>query len=514
MARGFGERVTCSSWTQRGLRRGEQRGVEAVSEPVAVLVNPDVELLDASLAELAREVARLGRRADPGAARAAARRHRARTPCTRCPASRPTSRARWCRRRPPAPLGRCSRHGAPRGRGGWAGRWAAASWRARETLRRLGPFDERIFLYAEDLDLGLRAGAAGVETWFWPAARVLHKRAHSSDRAFGGEAFELLAHERRQVIARRRGRAGRRLDDAAQTATFATRFALKRLLREARRARAPSAGDDQPPAAPAARLRGRLSRPAARAARAARRASWRHAGAPPDAARAASRRGARPAGSGQHHQRPQAVLDAARERDARGLEEVARGNRDLDGPARRGARAGRRSPGRTRTRRSSAGTRSRAGSRPRRRGSRCGTRRSRARKARFSIQVRKRLPTHFQRGMPPAIASSSSSREPITTSALAALDRAHHLARRAPGRTGCRRAPSRRRRRRRGWPARNTSSGSRRSRGCPGGGSPRSPRGAPRRSCRRGWRRPPAARGRPRRPGSPSRPSGSSRDAL
>ena len=39
------------------------------------------------------------------------------------------------------------------------------------------------------------------------------------------------------------------------------------------------------------------------------------------------------------------------------------------------------------------------------------------RKARFSAQVRKRLPTHFQRGIPPAIASSSSRREPITTSA-------------------------------------------------------------------------------------------------
>ena len=100
-----------------------------------------------------------------------------------------------------------------------------------ETLRRLGPFDERIFLYAEDLDLGLRAGDAGVETWFWPAARVLHKRAHSSERAFGGEPFELLAHERRQVIARRRGERAARLDDAAQLATFATRFALRKVLR-------------------------------------------------------------------------------------------------------------------------------------------------------------------------------------------------------------------------------------------------------------------------------------------
>ena len=41
-------------------------------------------------------------------------------------------------------------------------------------------------------------------------------------------------------------------------------------------------------------------------------------------------------------------------------------------------------------------------------------------KARFSTAVSARLPTHFQRGMPPAIVSSSSSREPITTSAIPA----------------------------------------------------------------------------------------------
>ena len=51
----------------------------------------------------------------------------------------------------------------------------------------------------------------------------------------------------------------------------------------------------------------------------------------------------------------------------------------------------------------------------------------RAPKARFSIPVSKRLPTHFQRGIPPAIASSSSSREPITTSASPAWIGAHHL---------------------------------------------------------------------------------------
>ncbi len=71
-----------------------------------------------------------------------------------------------------------------------------------DTLRRLGPFDERIFLYGEDLDLGLRAADAGVETWFRPDARVLHHRARSSGRAFGGEPFDLLATQRRAVVTR------------------------------------------------------------------------------------------------------------------------------------------------------------------------------------------------------------------------------------------------------------------------------------------------------------------------
>ena len=35
-------------------------------------------------------------------------------------------------------------------------------------------------MYGEDLELGLRAARAGVETWFWPGARVVHHRAHSS----------------------------------------------------------------------------------------------------------------------------------------------------------------------------------------------------------------------------------------------------------------------------------------------------------------------------------------------
>jgi N-acetylglucosaminyl-diphospho-decaprenol L-rhamnosyltransferase len=99
-----------------------------------------------------------------------------------------------------------------------------------ETLQRLGPFDPRVFLYAEDLDLGLRATDAGIETWFWPGARVLHHGGHSTRRAFDGEPFELLARRRREVVRKWRGSRRQEVDDALQLTTFANRMAIKGLL--------------------------------------------------------------------------------------------------------------------------------------------------------------------------------------------------------------------------------------------------------------------------------------------
>jgi N-acetylglucosaminyl-diphospho-decaprenol L-rhamnosyltransferase len=96
--------------------------------------------------------------------------------------------------------------------------------------RRLGPFDPEIFLYAEDLDLGLRAREADIETWFWPLARVVHHQSHATIKAFGGEPFERLARQRHDVVARRLGERAAARDDALQALTFANRVALKRLL--------------------------------------------------------------------------------------------------------------------------------------------------------------------------------------------------------------------------------------------------------------------------------------------
>jgi N-acetylglucosaminyl-diphospho-decaprenol L-rhamnosyltransferase len=103
--------------------------------------------------------------------------------------------------------------------------WAIAACVAARTgvLRRLGPFDAREFLFYEDMDLCLRARAAGVPTILEPAVGVRHLGAHATRPAYGGEPYALLAARRHAVVTRNRGRRGGRLDDAAQVVTFATR---------------------------------------------------------------------------------------------------------------------------------------------------------------------------------------------------------------------------------------------------------------------------------------------------
>ena len=111
-----------------------------------------------------------------------------------------------------------------------------------ETLRRLGPFDERIFLYGEDIDLGLRAADAGVETVFRPDARVVHHGRPLDRAGFGGEPFELLARQRRAVIGERRGEEAARARRPDPAATYLNRIALKTLTGRSTAPGAPAAG--------------------------------------------------------------------------------------------------------------------------------------------------------------------------------------------------------------------------------------------------------------------------------
>ena len=99
------------------------------------------------------------------------------------------------------------------------------------TLRRLGPFDPRQFLFFEDMDLCLRARAAGVPTVLDPSVRLRHLGGHATRRAYAGEPHELLARRRREVVQHNRGSAARALDDAAQALTFASRAAARRATR-------------------------------------------------------------------------------------------------------------------------------------------------------------------------------------------------------------------------------------------------------------------------------------------
>lgn len=235
LARAWPGRVTVIELGENvGFGRACNRALSEVAAPVVALLNPDVELIDGSLRELAAEAARTDRPTRllaprvllPDGARqdsvhprptSAPDLIRALVPPGALPRSLSLPLAPWKADEP--------RHV------GWAVGCAVVA--SAEALRRLGPFDERIFLYAEDLDLGLRAADTGVQTWFWPSARVLHAGAHASVPAFGGEPFECLAQARHDVVARRLGPRRSRLDDAAQAVAFRSRQRLKRMLRRA-----------------------------------------------------------------------------------------------------------------------------------------------------------------------------------------------------------------------------------------------------------------------------------------
>ncbi len=55
-----------------------------------------------------------------------------------------------------------------------------------ELLAKLGPFDPALHMFGEDIDLGLRAAAAGARCWFDPvAARIVHHGQGSSTLVYG-----------------------------------------------------------------------------------------------------------------------------------------------------------------------------------------------------------------------------------------------------------------------------------------------------------------------------------------
>ena len=219
-----------------GFGAANNAGVERARHDVTVLLNPDCELLDGSLARLA-ERARDGRLWVPRLLNADGSVQRSAHPLPGTVGALVPALVH-----PPLLPGelrlRAEPYRAERPRSvGWA---IAACVAARtDVLRRLGPFDPRQFLFFEDMDLCLRARAAGVPTVLDPSVRVRHLGGHATRAAYAGEPHELLARRRREVVAANLGARAAALDDLAQALTFATRAAARRAGgREADRERA------------------------------------------------------------------------------------------------------------------------------------------------------------------------------------------------------------------------------------------------------------------------------------
>jgi N-acetylglucosaminyl-diphospho-decaprenol L-rhamnosyltransferase len=212
-----------------GFGAANNAGVAHARHDVAVLLNPDCELLDGSLARLAAAAAEppdrlwVPRLLEPDGALQRSAHPLPGTAGALLPALvHPPALPRALRVR-------AEPYRAERPRSvGWA---VAACLAARtELLRRLGPFDPGQFLFFEDMDLCLRARAAGVPTVLDPSVRVRHLGGHATRRAYAGEPHELLARRRREVVAANRGGTARALDDLAQALTFVTRAAARRAL--------------------------------------------------------------------------------------------------------------------------------------------------------------------------------------------------------------------------------------------------------------------------------------------
>ncbi len=220
-----------------GFGAANNAGLAHVREPVTALVNPDVELLDDGIARLAERARATPHLLVPGLRNADGTRQRSAHPLpgtvgALIPALLPSAAL-------PRPIRvRVEPWRSERARTlGWA--IAACVVARTELLRSLGPFDPRIFLFFEDLDLCLRARAAGVPTELRPEIALRHAGGHSTRNAYGGEPHAEMARRRREVIGRALGPRALALDDAAQAATFVTRIWGRRLLgRDAGRERA------------------------------------------------------------------------------------------------------------------------------------------------------------------------------------------------------------------------------------------------------------------------------------
>ena len=212
-----------------GFGAGCNAGLALVDAEVTALVNPDVELLDDGLAALAERARAAHALLAPRLVHADGSVQDSAHP----PPGRADDLVPALVPRPllPPPLRR--RYEPWRSdrivRVGWA---VGACLVARTTLlRSLGPFDERAFLFYEDMELCLAAARRGVPTVLHPDIVIRHLGGTSTRRALAADEDLALRAARRREVVEREGRLRLLLDDAAQTTTFATRAAARRVAR-------------------------------------------------------------------------------------------------------------------------------------------------------------------------------------------------------------------------------------------------------------------------------------------
>jgi len=237
-------------------------GVENASGSCIVMLNPDTELVDASLDQLAAFTLRRRALAGPrllnpdGSVQPSA-------------SGSPVGPWPWIGaifpgRLQPRPLqDRTEPWRAPHTvRVAWLTGACVAG--VRETLLALGPFDPAIQLYAEDMDLGLRAARAGIPSYFCPnVCRVIHRGGASTSIAFPQGAGRLAAGNRRAVVRRAYGVRHERASWLAQRVNLrlrvAARCALGRDASAARDALEATRNADSVPNLPALSNRNQVS---------------------------------------------------------------------------------------------------------------------------------------------------------------------------------------------------------------------------------------------------------------
>lgn len=108
--------------------------------------------------------------------------------------------------------------------------WAIAACIAAQTevLSQLGPFSAADFLFAEDLDLCLRARSLAVPTIFDPSVSLTHSGGHATRSMSDTDRLELQATRRREVIDHQLGAGALAADDRTQALTFKARALVGR----------------------------------------------------------------------------------------------------------------------------------------------------------------------------------------------------------------------------------------------------------------------------------------------